>query len=230
MDIPIYIINLKREHKRKKNIIQKLKSIGIYNYYFIDAIDGNNIEDINFKVMDNWLDPVEKRVINCGEIGCFLSHHKVWCKIVDDEIERAIILEDDNVFNTGFNETMEYILNIDSNLYDLFYISRIKNNAEKREYNINGFISVPTYSYNCNAYMLTLRGAKKLVNTNCLNNVIPVDEYVPIMYDKDYPYLQYSSVFSKYDKLIALSINHNITEQESREDYPSSIIKSCLYK
>ena len=33
-------------------------------------------------------------------------------------------------------------------------------------------------------YMLTLEGAKKLLNTDILQQVIPVDEYIPLMYNQ----------------------------------------------
>ena len=37
----IYIINLKRDKKRKKHIIEELKKQKITNYEIVDAIDGN---------------------------------------------------------------------------------------------------------------------------------------------------------------------------------------------
>ncbi|MBO9489221.1 glycosyltransferase family 25 protein [Endozoicomonas sp. G2_1] len=33
--------------------------------------------------------------LNIGEIGCYLSHRKVWQKIVDDKLDFAVVLEDD---------------------------------------------------------------------------------------------------------------------------------------
>jgi collagen beta-1,O-galactosyltransferase len=42
----------------------------------------------------------------------------------------------------------------------------------------------PDYSYWTISYMLTYRGAWKLVQQNPLAKLVPVDEYLPIMYDK----------------------------------------------
>lgn len=40
------------------------------------------------------------------------------------------------------------------------------------------------YSYWTVGYIISYIGAKKLVNANPLENLIPVDEFLPIMYDK----------------------------------------------
>lgn len=42
----------------------------------------------------------------------------------------------------------------------------------------------PDYTYWTIGYILTLRGATKLLNASPLLNLIPVDEFLPIMFDK----------------------------------------------
>jgi len=42
----------------------------------------------------------------------------------------------------------------------------------------------PHYSYWTLGYMLTYRGAWKLIQQNPLGKLVPVDEYLPIMFDK----------------------------------------------
>jgi len=42
----------------------------------------------------------------------------------------------------------------------------------------------PDYSYWTISYMLSYRGAWKLVQQNPLTKLVPVDEYLPIMFDK----------------------------------------------
>ena len=46
-------------------------------------------------------------------------------------------------------------------------------------------LSRPGYSYWTVAYMLTAEGAKKLLNTKVLSQMIPVDEYIPMMFDQN---------------------------------------------
>lgn len=42
---------------------------------------------------------------------------------------------------------------------------------------------VPLYSYWANGYLLSIRGARKLVEARPLDSLLPVDEYLPIMYN-----------------------------------------------
>ena len=42
----------------------------------------------------------------------------------------------------------------------------------------------PAYSYWAVAYALSLKGAKKLIDSEPLKKILPVDEYLPIMFDK----------------------------------------------
>lgn len=42
----------------------------------------------------------------------------------------------------------------------------------------------PNYSYWTLGYLLSQAGARKLLGANPLGNLLPVDEYIPILYDK----------------------------------------------
>lgn len=42
----------------------------------------------------------------------------------------------------------------------------------------------PSFSHWTVAYALSLNGAKKLMNSEPLKRVLPVDEYLPLMFDK----------------------------------------------
>ena len=231
MKIPIFVINLKKDIKRKTMMIEQFVKLNIQNYIFIDAVDGINYDKTkyNVQIMRNWSDPIFNRNINHGEIGCFLSHYQIWEKIVVDKLNASIILEDDNIFNPDFIIQIQYILEINFKLYDLFYLSRIKINPNIIEEQITNNILIPSYSYNANAYILTRSGANKLLNTPCLRNLMPVDEFLPIMYDHNYPYKQFNNPFIHCDKLITFACINDITRQASRELIPSNIIDSNIY-
>lgn len=42
----------------------------------------------------------------------------------------------------------------------------------------------PHYSYWTLGYILSLNGAKKLLKANPLNKMLPVDEFLPVMFNK----------------------------------------------
>lgn len=43
---------------------------------------------------------------------------------------------------------------------------------------------VPGYSYWTLSYVISLQGAQKLINAEPISKMLPVDEFLPIMYDK----------------------------------------------
>ena len=93
-DCKVFVINLDRSKKRLLNISSQLEKLGIPFERF-PAVDGNGI--INQELYFN-----KKRFkLEClhdvvpGEVGCSLSHIKIWRRIVDSKIPFALVLEDD---------------------------------------------------------------------------------------------------------------------------------------
>ncbi|MFB6324673.1 glycosyltransferase family 25 protein [Pantoea deleyi] len=86
----IFIINLARSVERRKSMAQQLSALNL-NYEFIDAIDGKKLT--HDEILQN-TKPISYAV-TCGEIGCSLSHIKIYKKIKSENIPIALILEDD---------------------------------------------------------------------------------------------------------------------------------------
>ncbi|MEA1988048.1 MAG: glycosyltransferase family 25 protein [Pseudomonadota bacterium] len=88
----VYVINLERNPERLEFIGQRLESINI-DFNRIDAVDGYALDK---KYIEEFRE-TSKRPTGWkeGQIGCFLSHRKVWQVIVDGEAEYGVILEDD---------------------------------------------------------------------------------------------------------------------------------------
>ncbi len=225
-----YIISLKSSLNRRLSLINRLKYTNIKEYTIIDAVDGNTeLDKYHFKLMPNWVDPIFKRKINVGEIGCFLSHYFIWKYIADNNINHALILEDDCIFLNSFNTVFQHILGINPNLYDYFTLGRVANHNMYNlgpEIVIDGEYVIPKYSYNTHSYLITNSGAKILANDFVIKNIIPLDEYIPIMYDS-YPFPEYSDYFKKMPKLRAMALIDDITDQD---DCNSNIINQPIYK
>lgn len=215
--IPTIIINLINNKKRFISMNRKLEKTILTDYKFFVAIDGNNdLYKYNFNIMENFIDPIHKRKMTVQEIGCALSHYYVWQYIYENKIDKCLILEDDTFFYENFDEEFKKIIELNFD-YDIFYLNR---NSLCEHYNLGNEIEIsenivsPKYSYNTNAYIITYNGVKKLLNCNYLNNLITVDEFIPIMYDEFYLFKEYSKYFSKYEKLKAFSLKYDITNQE----------------
>jgi len=108
-----FLINLKRRPDRldKFNKISPIK-----DYKLIYGFDGQNIKN----EYDN--DKVNKFTnLRPGEIGCFISHLRIYETIVKDNIDYALIMEDDAKFCDNFNEKLQNLIkNIKD--YDILYI------------------------------------------------------------------------------------------------------------
>lgn len=230
--IHTFIISLKPEINRRLSIVNKLKYTNIKKYTIIDAVDGKTeLDKYDFKVMHDWIDPLTKQKINVGEIGCFLSHYFIWKYIANHNIDVALILEDDCIFLDDFNTKFEQILKLDSTNYDYFALGREKlfdiYNLGPETVITNDYV-IPKYSYNAHSYLLTNTGAKILANELALKYIIPVDEYITVMYNS-FPFPKYSDYFKNMPKLRAIGLINDITDQDN-DNTSSSIINQPIFE
>lgn len=221
------IINLPFHEKRKSDMIEKIKKTNIKRYFFHRAVDGNTeLSEHKFKPIPGWFDHFKLRGLTVGEIACALSHYHVWEYIVKNKIPKSLILEDDVEFLEDFNSTYDNVQSIEQH-YDLLYIGRNQIHSDREEIQINDFLVKPNSSYNAHSYIITYECAQKLLLANFLNHLLPIDDFLSILYDDDYPYKEYSQFFQKIPKIVAISLKTDITDQSKM--YVSSIDFSDLY-
>ncbi|KAG7211162.1 hypothetical protein KM043_010486 [Ampulex compressa] len=185
----IYMINLLRRPERRNRMHRLLQELRIH-VETVDAVDGRMLNDSllnewGIKIMLEYADPYRGRTMTTGEIGCFLSHYIVWDKVIKEGQKRVMILEDDVHFEPFFRQKVRYILGELESLqidWDLVYLGR-KRLTENAEPWIPGskYLVRAEYSYWTLGYILSLEGAKKLVEAMPLKNLVPVDEYIPIL-------------------------------------------------
>ena len=120
----IFVINLKSDFKKREtmtDILNKYTS----DYTFFEAINGKELKDDEYKINLNWMNPYDNTHTTYGEVGCALSHYSLWKKMIDENIEQALILEDDVVIKNP--DFISIIDNIPTDAYDLIYLGRKKN-------------------------------------------------------------------------------------------------------
>jgi GR25 family glycosyltransferase involved in LPS biosynthesis len=227
----IFIINLERDYERKKNIEIQFQKENITSYEFIHAVDGQNedLQKYNFQVIPDWIEPYSSKIMTKGEIGCSLSHYLLWERIVKEGWKQVMILEDDVVLSPHFSQILEEKKEEINQLpYDLLYIGRRPLN-EASEQKISDSFILPKRSYGTHAYILSLSGAQKLINSNYLQHLLPVDEFLPILYDPDYPHKQYIHYFNQSPRLHTYSLHPLITDILGGKDYKSTTYSSDPY-
>jgi glycosyl transferase family 25 len=119
-------------------------------------------------------------------IGCALSHIKLWHKIVNENIESALIFEDDMFLTDDWNEVLQKGINDLPNDWDIFTLGNfgIKNkddiydspfnfifyciinclNIECETKKISENIVVPYFFTGLYGYAVSNKGAKKLIS------------------------------------------------------------------
>jgi collagen beta-1,O-galactosyltransferase len=187
----IYVINLVRRSDRRERLQSTFDILNI-SVRFFDAIDGKYtidqtyLERLNVRLLPDYEDPYNQRPMNYGELGCFFSHYFIWEDMVKNQYSNgALILEDDVRFDAYFKYKLEKILSNKSLDWDIIYLGRkiMRADEENYEKTIETFLIEPSYSHWTVGYALSLRGAKMLVDEKPIQKILPVDEYLPIMYD-----------------------------------------------
>ena len=229
----LFIINLKRRNDKLDKILDRLKEYKTLDIEVFNAIDGSQIDQIyldknGYKVCEYWSDPITRRQIKSGEIGCALSHYNVWKIIKERNLEMALIVEDDATFEENFIEKLETCIRIKDE-YDIFYLGRkVFNKVEKV---VRDDIVVPNFSYWCIGYILTQSGANKLIDTNYQQSIIPVDEFIPFMYSSHkITYIaDFINTNGKMEQLIAYAFRENIIKPEDQAFRDSDTEKSKIW-
>jgi len=183
----IYMINLERKKDVADNSINRLNNLTKNNNLFSNinifkAVDGQllNKNEINnyltLKAKYTFINPSSYDDIrSIGEIGCYLSHTKIWKEIIDNNYKNCIIFEDDVIPNNNYETIINYLDNI-PNDYDIAYLgwwSRLSFDS----INHNSYWSSTDYDNNNKqnilglySYVLSNNGAQKL-----LSKAFPID-------------------------------------------------------
>ena len=227
--IDAYVINLEKDIQRKEALIKNIKEHNVnsrINFNFIKAIEEKTFNEYNFKICNTWFDTLLRTGITVGEVGCALSHYKCWNDFYNSKKEYAIIFEDDIQFTYDFNEKLTILINYPKNA-DIVYIHRKPLNQHgETKYDAN-FTNIKASYWTC-GYLLTRSGVEKLLKTNFLDNLIVVDEFLPLLYDSHY-LSDYKLYYNNID-LIGYSINNSFIKLVSDKFLESNTFHSNYYK
>uniref|UniRef100_A0AAQ6AHH3 procollagen galactosyltransferase n=1 Tax=Amphiprion ocellaris TaxID=80972 RepID=A0AAQ6AHH3_AMPOC len=203
----VFMINLVRRSDRRERMLRTLYEQEL-SCKVVAAVDGkalnmSDIEPMGIKMLPGYKDPYHGRPLTKGELGCFLSHYNIWKEIVDRGLKTSLVIEDDLRFEVFFRRRLQTLLQevtthkLD---WDLIYIGRKRmqvDHPEKSVPKIHNLVEAD-YSYWTLGYMLSLQGAQKLLRAEPLSRMLPVDEFLPVMYNK-HPVSEYMDHFERRD-------------------------------
>lgn len=147
------------------------------------------------------------REITPGEVGCITSHMNMWSEFHQSETNVGLFLEQD--FFPEFQPTNWSVFDeIEGYDWDIILLGRHQL-GEDIETNFNYFIQ-PGYSYQAHAYLLSKKGADKLIKyyfKTLSKNLIPTDEFLPATFAK-HPRADIERMYSiKHMNALALRVD-----------------------
>ena len=211
----IFVINLERCVEKRKKMENRLNGL---NFTIMDACDGKNLsiselEKMNVGVLKEWKDPHSGRNITWGEVGCALSHYKIYEHCVKNNIENAVIFEDDAEVPSNLNDKLQNTFDLLKKLiWDFCYIARKPMSSIDKEI-IPGIIR-PGYSYWLCGYIINLEGMKKIIQSKFIKNIIPMDEIIPLLGNIS-PLTEYKNYFDIKNPLNIYSVKHLYVKPEN---------------
>ena len=117
-------------------------------------------EETGHRGLKDWRDPLLDRPMLSGEIGCAISHMRVWEQIANSG-QSGIILEEDAVYEFIDTSAVEKALET----HDSAWLGYRNNSLG--------------YWYNAHAYAITSDTASYLLSQGFSQAMVPVDEYLP---------------------------------------------------
>lgn len=184
-----FVINLKKTETGKKRWALMKGTVFANTMERYDAINGH-IYDCSKEVSKNiittswdfgmWKNGKTNYIkMTPGEIGVSLSHYYIWKKMVDEDIEKAIILEDDSSdIDPYFEEKFHNIMKSMPCDWDIVLISFWLHKGDNGK-QVNGDVSRVKDFVFMNAYVINTRGAKKLCDKSPID--MPLDSWVSKM-------------------------------------------------
>lgn len=176
---PVFVINRPKDTHRRQDMEERLGKVGIIPVFF-PATDGYALDIDTLPDYDR-----ERRLryfgkdLGHGEIGCLLSHRAIYQKMVDENIDRAVILEDDVFLEDTFRQVLENIEQVGIEWDVIRFVGHGKVfDIGYRQLaplgDTHWLTRVPTSPSGAYAYMLTRKAAKTFLHF-MQKNWVPVD-------------------------------------------------------
>uniref|UniRef100_A0A673N533 Si:ch211-13f8.2 n=1 Tax=Sinocyclocheilus rhinocerous TaxID=307959 RepID=A0A673N533_9TELE len=192
----VYLINLKRREDRRDRMLRSLELLGI-DVTLTDAVDALNstqLRALEIEMLSGYKDPYSDHVLIMGEKMSFYAHAFLCC--VSPSGGGAPATAGEPNFKSRLNSIMEDVKQ--SGLqWDLIFVRRKRLQIKHPEHWLEGVknLVIPDYSYWTLGYVPSLQGAKTLLEAQPLSKMLPVDEFLQVMFNKHHNDTETSSIW-----------------------------------
>jgi GR25 family glycosyltransferase involved in LPS biosynthesis len=181
--VKIVVLNLDTRKDRLDFISEQLSE---YEWARLLATNGHslslsNLRALGFKPYLRWQDPMLHRHATITEVATSITHYKAWMLCAELNHNLLILEDDSRLVGHIDSEEIDRLLET----HDIVYLDH-KEMFPGHVQNIDDKFIRPYYPYWNNAYAISPRLAKKLVNSKFKENIIPVDELFPLISGVNY--------------------------------------------
>lgn len=193
-----YCINLNRRSDRRLSMVEQFNNINFIDYYIVDAVDGDSIENPN----ENY---------HCQKVyGCLLSHRKAVEMAIQNDDDLCLICEDDIVFCNDLETHLQDIAWALPDDFDVCYLGYFDNGIKHEIYNkylvkLNG--QTGAFAYIVNKKFLPILKEYLNLNDGRTVDVILASIHKDYNFYCAYPFLVY--VKSDYSDLSGHIVNYD---------------------
>ena len=218
----VYIISL----NKSENLVNEISNFGL-NPILVKGVNGKELSTNQINENTSYLYPY---IGPRSAIGIAMSHINVWKTFLESKKENCIIVEDDALFVNNFTNKLKRGLDNTPSDYDILYLgcfgcqSRYNYHtimhAQFDYKRINDYVSVPGIAFATHGYIVSRKGAKKLVKYLDKNIYMHIDG---CMQD-----LHKSKLIKEYvlnDRIIYQSSTDSLVSTNTTNNHPYIVTK-----
>jgi len=166
--IPVFVISLPDEKGRQEAITKHLKDLN-FEFTIFNAVDGRQMNVLDHPDYDA---PTRRaahgRDLKPGELGCFLSHRNFYEHMVKENLDYALLIEDDARFHEDTKATLKALLEkkTDFDIVRLLGSPKVAKSKHRKIiplYKDFWLVRLRTAPGGAHATLISRKGAQKLV-------------------------------------------------------------------
>ena len=183
----VVVVHLARHRERRRRLSALLHRHGFSRVMWLKAVDGRTLHPappwqvrslLPVRLWSGWIDPYARRAMTLGEVGCALSHVLAWRHIAKDGYPGLVIEDDATVVDPLMDSLPMLMHDLEFLDFDLCYLAQ--RNAPGPKPLVGRHVHLVDYHPLWTlAYLVSPKGARKLLATPWLEHLLPADEMLP---------------------------------------------------